>query len=139
MTQTQSNMESYFWQKGKKKAIYSEKTCNTGLIGHCILPLFIYFYEGSLRVCVDCTSRHARWTSLIIQQSPDSTDCFNKRQLSSRVARRTLLSTQTHNACAVRIYIVHYIINEQITNVCVLPSIAAWLITLISLSTSTRL
>lgn len=67
-----------------------------------------------------CTSRHARWTSLIIQWSPDSTDCFNKRQLSSRVARRTLLSTQTHNVCAVRIYTVLHIINKWITKMCVL-------------------
>lgn len=66
-----------------------------------------------------CTSRHARWTSLIIQWSPDSTDCFNKRQLSSRVARRTLLSTQTHNVCAVRIYTVFHIINKWITKMCV--------------------
>lgn len=38
------------------------------------------------------TSRQARWTSLTMHRVPDSTDCFRRRQLSSRVAKRTLPS-----------------------------------------------
>lgn len=42
------------------------------------------------------TSRQARWTSLMMQRAPDSTDCFRRRQLSSRVAKRTLPSKHQH-------------------------------------------
>lgn len=49
-------------------------------------------WHNQVHIVVCCTSRQASCTSLIIQWFPDSTDCFNKRQLSSNVARRTLPS-----------------------------------------------
>lgn len=76
-------------------------------ISQAIVHAFFRRKKKCLCVYVDCTSRHARWTSLIIQWSPDSTDCFNKRQLNSRVARRTLLSTETYNVSAVRLLYLH--------------------------------
>lgn len=99
-------------------------------------------WEQCGHVCVCCTSRQARWTSLITQWFPGSTDCFNKRQLSSIVARRTLPSKHKRNTwinadgkCNIP-YCVCVIWRN--VKVC-LPGCAAWLITLINLSTRTWL